>query len=60
MENVVKLLKATNKSISEDDVTLKSYENMDLEQILHNITILESELNDTITLSIIDTLMVLY
>lgn len=33
---------------------------MDLEQILQNISILESELSETITLSAIDTLMVLY
>ncbi|KAL4473548.1 hypothetical protein ABPG74_022412 [Tetrahymena malaccensis] len=60
VSQVEKLMIATKKVISEDEVTLKSYENMDLDQILQNITIIESELSENITLSAIDTLMVLY
>ena len=43
-----------------EDVTAKSYENIDLEELLEHITILESKLETDISVEVINLLMALY
>jgi hypothetical protein len=46
--------------LTEKDVTLKAYEDLDVNELLENIAILESRLNEELTVKIINSLMALY
>lgn len=48
------------KDLKIDDVTTKSLEKVDIEELLENITILESKLESEISVEVINTLMILY
>jgi len=43
-----------------EDVTAKSYENIDIEELLEDITIFESKLENDISVDVINILMALY
>ena len=48
------------QDLSIEDVTAKSYENIDIEELLEDITIFESKLETDISVDVINYLMALY
>jgi len=48
------------QDLSLEDVTAKSYENIDIEELLEDITIFESKLENDISVDVINILMALY
>jgi hypothetical protein len=56
----VKVSKGQKKDIPLSEVTLKNYQDMKIEELLDNITFLESQLEEQITIDVINLLMNLY
>jgi hypothetical protein len=58
----MKVNRTVNKKrdLTIEDVTAKSYENLDIEELLEDITILESQLETEISVETINLLMALY
>jgi hypothetical protein len=48
------------KDLKIDDVTAKSYEDMNIDELLDNITFLEAKLEKDITIDVVNLLMNLY
>ena len=46
--------------LKEQEVTLKAYENMNLDELLENIMVLESRLQDELTVDLVTSLMAHY
>ena len=52
--------KMKDRDLSEDDVTLKGYEQFNIEEIMETIAVYESRLSVELTIDIVNTLMMLY